>query len=101
MASFLNKINPTPSFPGYSGPYDVGTIDVEIATSDLQDPTSSFNPVPTVAFRCFYPCETPTKPTGNPTWIQNPQRSALAAQWRFVGTNPNFARVLSWVPLLS
>ncbi|KAJ4316230.1 hypothetical protein N0V94_005578, partial [Neodidymelliopsis sp. IMI 364377] len=51
--TWLKNINPTPAFPAYTGPHKVGSIDVEIPTSELENPSDDTPPadLPTVAFR--------------------------------------------------
>lgn len=97
MASFINKLNPVPAFPPFNGPYNVGTKDVEIAASDLQDASSTFAPVSTIQFRCFYPCEPPSKSSKPVYWVQAPQRSTVSAYCRFSGLGSNVSSILSYV----
>ncbi|KAM3549638.1 hypothetical protein ARSEF4850_008750, partial [Beauveria asiatica] len=60
LAAYLAKLSPVPAFPQYTGPYKVGTVDVEIPVADLPSPS----PVPaaavdasieTIQYRVFYP----------------------------------------------
>lgn len=95
MASFFSKLNPTPAFPRHSGPYKVGTVDVEIDSAELQDSSSAFCPASTIAFRCFYPCESPSKPNAPVYWVQTPQRSTLSAYARFLGAGNAFSDYFS------
>ncbi|KAF9691894.1 hypothetical protein EKO04_010058 [Ascochyta lentis] len=99
--TWLKNINPTPSFPAYTGPHKVGSIDVEIPISELENPSDDVPPadLPTVAFRVFYPCrqdseQEPVK------WIPSPQREYIAAYARFLGANSAFAGIFSLVPQL-
>ncbi|KAJ4350791.1 hypothetical protein N0V95_004403 [Ascochyta clinopodiicola] len=86
--TWLKNINPTPSFPAYTGPHKVGSIDVEVPTSELENPSDDAPPadLPTVAFRVFYPCrqDSEQKPV---RWIPSPQREYIAAYARFLGAN--------------
>ena len=51
MTSFLSYLNPIPSFPAYTGPYNVGTVDVELPVSELHSPAPSPDPlISTVSF---------------------------------------------------
>lgn len=62
MTSWLSALNPINYFPDYHGPYDVGTVDVEVPAADL--PAASDTPEgaqPTISFRIFYPCVRPGK----------------------------------------
>lgn len=94
--SFLNKLNPTPAFPAYTGPYKVGSVDVEVPTSDLENPSADAPPsdVPTVAFRIFYPCRQDSEQK-TVRWIPSPQREYISAYARFLGANSAFAGVFS------
>ena len=100
-SSFLSRINPIPTFPAYTGPHKVGTVDVEIPVSELASPS----PVPegaseiyTVQFRIFYPAvpECSGKPI---TWLPSPQRLHVAAYAQFLGAGSMLASALSYVPL--
>lgn len=95
MASLLNRLNPTPGFPSYAGPYSVGSIDVELPAAELQNETADFTPSPTIAFRCFYPCDEPAKDAGPVYWVQKPQRGTISAYARFLGAGSAFADLLS------
>lgn len=93
--TWLNRINPTPAFPAHSGPYKVGSIDVEIPTSELDDPgTNATSDLPTVAFRVFYPAKQESNERGV-RWIPSPQREYISAYARFLGANSAFAGVFS------
>lgn len=85
MASWFSSLNPIPAFPDFHGPYDVGTVDVEIAASDLPSPSAAPECAPsTVAFRIFYPCQKPTNHERPVRWIPNPQRATISAFARFL-----------------
>ncbi|KAF2494201.1 hypothetical protein BU16DRAFT_464364 [Lophium mytilinum] len=93
--SFLSRLNPTPAFPSYTGPYKVGSVDVEIPATDLASPS----PAPpsasaTVAFRIFYPCEAGSneRPV---RWIPNPQRGYVSAYARFLGANSALSHIFA------
>ena len=93
VPSFLS---PVPSFPNYTGPYSVGTLDVEIPTTELPSPAPA--PVPTIttiSFRVFYPCEVPAKEPKPVFWISDPQPQVLAALLRFLGASPGLAECAS------
>lgn len=96
MSSLLSRLNPVPSFPSYTGPYSVGTQEVEIPVSDL--PSTSPPPdanITTLSFRIFYPCK-PTKP--KPVyWLPSPQGEYFRAYARFMSAGPRLASFLSWV----
>lgn len=96
MAHLLSHLNPIPGFPPYTGPYKVGTVDVEIPVADL--PSSSPAPDPaisTVHFRIFYPCEEPRRHTKRTYWIPDPQREYLGAYARFLGAGPSVSEFFS------
>lgn len=89
--TWLNRINPTPAFPSHTGPYKVGSVDVEIPTSQLNDPsTSPRTDIPTVAFRVFYPARPESNEKGV-KWIASPQREYVSAYARFLGASSAFA----------
>ncbi|KAH9863647.1 hypothetical protein J1614_009579 [Plenodomus biglobosus] len=99
--TWLNRINPTPTFPAHTGPYKVGSIDVEIPTSALESPTDEAPPadLPTVAFRMFYPCKQDSDQKAV-KWIPSPQRETIASYAKFLGANSVFAGVFSLIPQL-
>jgi platelet-activating factor acetylhydrolase len=99
--TWLKNINPTPAFPAYTGPHKVGSIDVEIPTSELENPSDDAPPTdtPTVAFRVFYPCRQDSEQKAV-RWIPSPQREYIAAYARFLGANSAFAGVFSLFPQL-
>ncbi|KAL8842574.1 MAG: hypothetical protein Q9176_002531 [Flavoplaca citrina] len=86
--SFLSHLNPAPCFPSYTGPYKVGTADVEIPAAELPTPSPTPDPtLSTVSFRIFYPCETPTKTAKPVYWLPDPQQEYLGAYVRFLGAS--------------
>ena len=93
--SLFSHLNPVPTFPPYSGPYSVGTTDVEIEASQL--PLRSPTPDPsvsTVNFRIFYPCE-PSAKRANPVyWLPQPQQEYLSAYFGFLGVSQRLSFVL-------
>jgi platelet-activating factor acetylhydrolase len=97
--TWLNKINPTPSFPAYTGPYTVGSVDVEIPVSELESPDPKPAPccnVPTVSFRVFYPCSGVEKgKEKGVNWIPSPQREYIQGYAKFLGAGSAFAQVFS------
>ncbi|KAI4953396.1 hypothetical protein J4E91_002243 [Alternaria rosae] len=99
--SWLHRLNPTPGFPPHTGPYKVGSVDVEIPTSDLDSPSADAPPadLPTVAFRIFYPCKQDSNEKAV-RWIPSPQREYISAYARFLGANSAFASVFSLMPQL-
>lgn len=94
--TWLSSLNPTPAFPAHTGPYKVGSLDVEIPTSQLESPSANPPPadLPTVAFRVFYPCKQESDELGV-RWIPSPQREYISAYARFLGANSAFAGVFS------
>ncbi|KAH8656598.1 platelet-activating factor acetylhydrolase-like protein [Tricladium varicosporioides] len=100
MTSYLSKLNPVPSFPNYSGPYKVGTIDVEIPVSELESPSPSPDvSISTVQYRIFYPCE-PEAKGKTVNWIPAPQRDYVAGYSRFLGAGSTLAEFISFFPRL-
>ncbi|KAJ8612294.1 hypothetical protein MRB53_037504 [Persea americana] len=94
------RLNPTPSFPDYTGPYKVGSVDIEIPATDLHEAgedLSSQPDVQTVAFRAFYPCTPPTAPSRPVRWVHGPQHSTISAYIRFIGAGTTLANFISCV----
>jgi platelet-activating factor acetylhydrolase len=106
LSSYLSRLNPIPGFSEYTGPYKVGTIDVEIPISELESPSPTpdgASQIHTVLFRVFYPA-TPEANGKRITWLPAPQRLHVSAYTQFLGIGPMVASVLSYVhrlPLLS
>ncbi|MCJ1358949.1 MAG: hypothetical protein MMC33_008949 [Icmadophila ericetorum] len=93
VPSFLS---PVPSFPNYTGPYSVGTLDVEIPTTELPSPAPAPDPtLTTISFRMFYPCEVPAKEPKPVYWISEPQSEYLTAYLRFLGASQGLAEYAS------
>lgn len=103
MASYLSRFSPVPTFPEYTGPYKVGTMDVEIAVSELISPAPTPEEaadIPTVQFRIFYPATDDTN--GKPIpWLPTPQRPHVSGYTEFIGISKTLAGFLSCVPLLT
>jgi platelet-activating factor acetylhydrolase len=94
--TWLKRINPTPVFPAHTGPYKVGSVDVEIPVSELESPSTNVAPadLPTVAFRVFYPC-TQDSDQKAVRWIPSPQREYISSYAKFLGANSAFAGVFA------
>ncbi|KAI3321884.1 phospholipase A2 [Xylariaceae sp. AK1471] len=98
--SFLSRLNPIPRFPEFTGPYKVGTVDVEIPASELDSPAPAPDnavDIETVQFRIFYPCE-PSAIGKRITWLPAPQRDHLSAYIKFLGVGPLIAEAASFLP---
>ena len=95
-SSLLSRLSPIPSFAAYTGPYSVGSQDVEIPISHL--PTGTPPPdasITTLSFRIFYPCQ-PNLPNPKPVyWLPSPQDGFLRAYARFLSAGPRLASFLS------
>ncbi|KAF2758556.1 hypothetical protein EJ05DRAFT_500075 [Pseudovirgaria hyperparasitica] len=99
--SWLSSLNPTPAFPAYTGPYAVGSVDVELPADQLDTPSPApvGDDIGTVAFRIFYPCEKST--TYRPVrWLPNPQKRYVAAYSQFLGASSAIAEAISLLPQL-
>jgi platelet-activating factor acetylhydrolase len=95
MTSYLSRLNPVPGFPEYTGPYKVGSIDVELPISELDSPSPSPDEsISTVQYQIFYPCEPDAKGKGL-SWIPTPQREYVSAYARFVGAGSKLAEFIS------
>ncbi|CRK17063.1 hypothetical protein BN1723_017511, partial [Verticillium longisporum] len=86
LSAYLSQLNPVPTFPDYTGPYKVGTVDVEIPVSELESPShaaESAADIYTVSCRIYYPA-TPDS-TGKPiSWLPSPQRHHVSAYTQFM-----------------
>lgn len=94
----MPSLNPIPSFPPYTGPHPVGTVDVEVPVADLPSPCprpEGAAHIVTVQFRVFYPAA-PAKGKGKkPSWLPAPQREHIAGYTKFIGANSFVAGVFS------
>ncbi|TQV95636.1 platelet-activating factor acetylhydrolase precursor [Cordyceps javanica] len=102
LAAYLAKLNPVPAFPEYTGPYKVGTMDVEIPVTDLPSPSpapanAAAAGIETVQYRVFYPA-VPESAEKRISWLPAPQRNHVSAYTQFVGINQMLAGVLSFIP---
>lgn len=98
MASLLSKLNPIPRFPDFTGPYKVGTIDVEIPVCELESPAPTPDnavDILTVQFRIFYPCDPNAAAGKRITWLPAPQRDYLSAYIKFLGVGAFLAEAAS------
>ncbi|KAK3494072.1 platelet-activating factor acetylhydrolase, isoform II-domain-containing protein [Neurospora crassa] len=96
--SFLSSI--VPAFPEYTGPYKVGTVDVEIPISKIGSVSANPNEadhIHTIQFRIYYPA-TPDTNNESITWLPPPQRLAVWAYSQFLGLSSRVASVLSFLP---
>ncbi|TFA98840.1 Platelet-activating factor acetylhydrolase [Trichoderma ghanense] len=100
LSAYLSRLNPVPAFPEYTGPYKVGTIDVEIPASDLPSPAprpDNAGDVETVLFRVFYPAVA-TSSEKLISWLPAPQRHYVSAYTKFMGVGHTLAELLSFLP---
>ncbi|TVY81442.1 putative phospholipase A2, partial [Lachnellula suecica] len=100
MTSYLSRLSPVPAFPAYTGPYTVGTLDIELPVSELEAPSASpDDSISTVNYRVFYPCD-PGFKGKNVSFIPSPQRDYVAAYTRFLGAGNMLAEAISFFPRL-
>ncbi|KAJ6438234.1 platelet-activating factor acetylhydrolase precursor [Purpureocillium lavendulum] len=100
LAAYLARMSPVPAFPEYTGPYKVGTVDVEIPVADLNAASAAPEgtaDIPTVQFRVFYPA-VPESDEKRISWLPNPQRHHVSAYTKFVGVGSTLADFLSFLP---
>ncbi|KIL91332.1 hypothetical protein FAVG1_04947 [Fusarium avenaceum] len=98
--SYLSRLSPIPAFPEYTGPYKVGTVDVEIPVSELEAPSAApedTDKIHTVQYRMFYPAVAESNEK-RISWLPNPQRQHLVAYTKFLGIGPMLAEFLSFLP---
>ncbi|KAI2781762.1 phospholipase A2 [Daldinia loculata] len=99
-SSLLSRLNPIPGFAEYTGPYKVGTVDVEIPVSELESPApapSNAADIETIQFRIFYPAH-PDSQGKRITWLPAPQREHLSAYIQFLGIGQLLAEAISFLP---
>ena len=97
LSSYFSKLNPVPGFPEYTGPYKVGSVDVEVPITDLESPSATPEgayDIPTVHFRIFYPATVDSK-EDRVSWLPSPQRYHVTAYTKFMGVGAGLAEVLS------
>lgn len=97
IAACLSQFSPVPAFPPFSGPYKVGTVDVEAPVAQLPAPSvrpAEAGDIPTIQFRVFYPA---VASSDQPpvSWLPSPQRSYAAGYTTFLGVKPALADFLS------
>ena len=86
-----------PSLPAYSGPYQVGTIELEAPVSDLScpaPPPKGFR-VATLKTRFFYPCRYPEKRPKPAYWVPDPQQEYLEGFAAFLGASNKLAKAIA------
>ncbi|KAK1244119.1 hypothetical protein MKX08_002257 [Trichoderma sp. CBMAI-0020] len=100
LSAYLSKLNPVPAFPEYTGPFKVGTLDVEIPVADLPSPApcpENATDIPTVLFRVFYPAVAESNEKLI-SWLPAPQRHYVSAYTKFMGVGHTLAELLSFLP---
>lgn len=96
MTSYFSRLSPVPAFPAYTGPYTVGTIEVELPVTELDAPSPApDSSIATVQYRIFYPCDPVAKTKGTVHWIPSPQREVVSAYSRFLGAGSKLAEFIS------
>jgi platelet-activating factor acetylhydrolase len=97
MAAYFSRLSPVPAFPSFTGPYKVGSVDVELPVAELESPAPPPDDnISTVQYRVFYPCEPDAR--GKPVnWLPQPQRGYMSAYTRFLGTGSMLAEFISCV----
>ncbi|KAI9849078.1 MAG: hypothetical protein M1838_000279 [Thelocarpon superellum] len=101
MTSFFSRFSPVPGFPDHTGPYRVGTIDIELPAARLSSPAPAPDPtISTVQFRLFYPCDANRPQDQHVRWMPHPQREYVGAYAKFLGAKGAFVEILSRIPQL-
>src|SRR4051812_33257662 len=107
-SSLLSTISPIPTFPPYPGPYEVGTLEVELPIAPFvasgaasPAPSHTNGEIPTILFRIFYPAslkgQAKVEEDGTARWIPSPRKEYLAGFAKFLGAGPFLANVLSYI----
>ena len=97
MSTFFSRFSLIPVYPKFTGPYEVGSLEVEIPVEELSSPAPAPDPtIPTVCFRIFYPCESPNKPAKPVYWLPDPQRAYIGAYIRFLGASRRLSGILQY-----
>ena len=92
-----NRFPMFPTLPTYSGPHQVGTIDIESPISELSPPAprpTGFD-VPTIKARIFYPCRYPEKRATPAYWVPDPQWEYLEGFAAFLGASNKLAKAIA------
>ncbi|KAH7033458.1 platelet-activating factor acetylhydrolase, isoform II-domain-containing protein [Microdochium trichocladiopsis] len=100
LAAYLSRLNPVPGFADYTGPYKVGTVDIEIPVADLHSPApapANAADIDTVSCRIFYPAH-PDAEGKRITWVPAPQRHTISSYIQFLGAGPTLASAASFLP---
>ncbi|RFU79274.1 phospholipase a2 [Trichoderma arundinaceum] len=100
LSAYLSRLSPVPAFPEYTGPFKVGTVDVEIPVADLPFPSprpENASEIPTVLFRVFYPAVAESNERLI-SWLPTPQRHYVSAYTKFMGVGHTLAELLSFLP---
>jgi platelet-activating factor acetylhydrolase len=97
LSAYLSRLSPVPGFPDYTGPYKVGTVDVEIPVTELDSPSpapANAADIHTVQFRIFYPSK-PEAKCRKISWLPAPQRAHVTSYTKFLGIGNILAEVVS------
>lgn len=100
MAAYLASLSPIPAFPEYTGPYKVGTVDVEVPVSEVPSPAQApeaAEGIETIQFRVFYPAVDDSNQK-RISWLPSPQRHHVSAYTRFLGFGGTLAELFSYAP---
>ena len=95
----FSSLNPIPSFPAYTGPYKVGSSEVEIPISEI--PSESLVPeakITSIKFRVFYPTKSDATSKKSVSWLPDPHKDAMAALIGFTGSGPRVQKLLNLFP---
>lgn len=95
----LPSLSLIPSFPAYTGPFKVGSTEIEIPVSEIP----SESPVPdakitSIKFRAFYPTTSDATSKKSVSWLPEPHRESLAGLISFSGASPRIQKILSLFP---
>ena len=93
------SLNPLPSLPRHSGPFNVGSTEYEIPITEIDSHVSPpDSTITTIKFRLFYPTDA-TSTKESITWIPRPQKQWIQAFSSFLGASLGWSHLIQ--PILS
>ena len=91
----FGSLYPLPYLPSFSGPYKVGSSEVEVPISELLDAVQTGDAIETIKFRIFYPTVANAKPTSSVYWLPEPQKQLTEAYASFMGATSGWTSFMA------